>query len=287
MKILLINDKMHFKNLDALMKYKKVEFVVIDNYNINDIDLTQFDAVYSPCGPIQVSKYPNVKFLFGPHFSVFPNSNQMKLIKGPKTVYVQPSEWASDVWINNDDSNGVKIKTLPFGVDTETFHTNVPIENRIRAFIYFKQRDPIELDFIVSFLKERNIECTLFDYVNKYKESDYINCLKNSKFGIWIGRHESQGFALEEALSFNVPLIVWNVKSMNQEYRSRYSDIMGTTIPYWDNRCGESFYYADEFENKFKYFISNLYNYKPREYILETISIEKCEQKFIDLVNSI
>jgi hypothetical protein len=34
-------------------------------------------------------------------------------------------------------------------------------------------------------------------------------------------------------------------------------------------------------------FIKNLTNYKPREYILENISFEKCEEKFINIVNNI
>ena len=55
-------------------------------------------------------------------------------------------------------------------------------------------------------------------YINKYNETDYINYLKECKYGIWVDAHESQGFALEEALSLDVPLLVWNIKSLNQEY---------------------------------------------------------------------
>ena len=42
------------------------------NTNLNNIDLTQYDVVYCVSHPIQSNKYPNTKFLFGPHFSVFP-----------------------------------------------------------------------------------------------------------------------------------------------------------------------------------------------------------------------
>ena len=34
-------------------------------------------------------------------------------------------------------------------------------------------------------------------------------------------------------------------------------------------------------------FFNNLTNYKPREYIIENMSIEKCENKFIEVVNKI
>ena len=52
----------------------------------------------------------------------------------------------------------------------------------------------------------------------------FFNYLQNSKYGIWLDAHESQGFALQEALSCNVPLLVWNISSMNQEYNSTYNN---------------------------------------------------------------
>ena len=75
------------------------------------------------------------------------------------------------------------------------------------------------------------------------KEDDYVECLKNAKYGIWVGRHESQGFALQEALSCDVPLLVWGVTNMNQQHNWKgCPDVPGTTIPFWDNRCGEFFH---------------------------------------------
>ena len=47
--------------------------------------------------------------------------------------------------------------------------------------------------------------------------------------------HESQGFAIQEAL-FAIPF-VWNVSSMSQEEGARYQPIPATSIPYWDNSC--------------------------------------------------
>ena len=99
--------------------------------------------------------------------------------------------------------------------------------------------------------------------------------------------HESQGFALEEALSCNVPLLIWNVTSMNQEHGSSYSDIPATTIPYWDERCGEYFYSENELENTFNKFVSNIETYKPREYIVDNLSFDVCEQKLINVINNI
>jgi len=288
MKILLLNNGIHVKNLNALLKYKNIQYYIISGNNIDNINTSIFDVVYSPCLPIDVSKYPDTKFLFGPHFSVFPERQQIDIIRQSKNViYIQPSNWARDVWRNNIYCKDVRIESLPFGVDTEKFNEIKPINQRNNVFVYFKRRNPNELNIIKKFLESLNISFKIFDYVRKYDETEYINYLHESKFGIWLDAHESQGFALEEALSCNVPLLVWNVFSMNQENGSTYENIPATTIPYWDSTCGENFIHPNELLHTFNKFTNNINNYKPRDYILNNLSIKKCEEKFIELVNNI
>jgi hypothetical protein len=287
MKVLFIQNGMHAKNLNALRKYN-ICITEIYQTNLDNIQLEQFEVIYSPGCPIDVSKYPNSKFLFGPHFSVFPNKSQIDIIsKSKNVIYIQPSEWVQQLWLNNPICKDVRIESLPFGIDTEKFNEIKPIENKNKVFLYHKSRHPNELSILVNFFKQINIDVHIFSYTSRYNEEEYIHYLQNSKFGIWLGRHESQGFALEEALACNVPLLVWNVTSMNQEYGYNYTDIPATCIPYWDYRCGESFTNLNELPSIYEKFINNLNNYKPREYILQNISIKKCEEKFIELVNNI
>ena len=143
----------------------------------------------------------------------------------------------------------IPLKVFYFPVNTKKFK---PMENikKEKVFIYFKRRKQEELTFLKKFLHNKNIEFKVFDYVKRYKEEDYLKYLQESKYGIILDAHESQGFAIEEALSCDVPLLVWNVTSMNQEEGINYPDIPATSIPYWDNRCGESFYNKEEFEEK-------------------------------------
>lgn len=285
MKILYLKTWIHHKNHIALTNYKNIQFFIIENENYLDvIDLNQFDCVYSASTPINVSKYPNTKFLFGPHFSVFPEPIHMKLIEGNNSIYIQPSEWVKEYWKNIDICDKIRIESLPFGVEVDKFTPFKKIDERNSIFIYYKLRKPEELQQIINFLSQINfnLNIIIFDYSEKYSEEEYLNYLRDSKFGIWIGSTESQGFALEEALSCDVPLLVWNIPffALNQ-------DIPSTTIPYWDNRCGEFFNSISDLNSTFDKFITNLKNYKPREYILENLSIEKCEKKFIDVINKI
>jgi glycosyltransferase involved in cell wall biosynthesis len=283
MKILFINYGIHHKNKDAIQKYKNVDMDIVDRFD--NPDISKYDVIYNPSEPINVKDYPDKKFIFGPHFSTFPNHKISKIL-GSNSIYIQPSEWAADIWRQVEICKQFKIRVLPFGVDTDKFCEDVPLGSRNKVFIYFKNRNPLELRYLEHLLKSQNIEYKVFDYKARYPEEEYIRYLKQAKFGIWLGCHESQGFALQEALSCNVPLFVWSVQSMKQEHDCNYPDFYATTIPYWDSRCGEFIYTIDNFFPLFQKFLGNLESYQPREYVLENLSIGVCEQKFIDLLHS-
>lgn len=277
---------MHYKNKEGLIKL--FEYLNMDYKfgNISDID--KYDVIYMPSNPIDTSKYPNKKFIFGPHFSTFP-MNKMNVIKNVynNSVYIQPSVWSKDIWEPHLKKINLPMKVFSFPVNIEKFKPEKEIENRDRIFVYFKRRNPLELNALMMFCKKKNILPVLFDYVKKYKEEEYLDCLKNAKYGIILDAHESQGFAIEEALSCNVPLLVWNVKTMNQEYKSKYRDFPCTSVPYWDERCGEIFYEENEMETAFNKFVNNLSSYEPRKFIEENLSVERCGKELEKLIKDI
>ena len=285
MEVLIVTGFLHIKNrkgLELLCNELKIKYKF---GSLNDI--SDFNIIYSPTEPIDSNLYPDKKFIFGPHFSVFPD-NRLKKInnKNNNSIYIEPSDWVRELWINLGAERYLPIKTFSFPVEVDKFK---PIENSIKneKFIYFKRRDPQELSFIENFLKKQKITYKIFDYNKRYHEKEYLKCLQNARYGIILDAHESQGFAIEEALSCNVPLLVWKVNNMSQEYGSNYSNINATTIPYWDERCGEFFKEKEKFEEVYYKFINKLDTYKPREFILENLSPKKCGERFKELIESI
>ena len=281
--LLLFRNGLHHKNVDALRNYP--DFEIFESNNPDDIP--KFQYIYSPNHPIDVKLYPQQKFLFGPHFSVFPESN-LSLVFGHHSVYVHPSLWASNVWKQYFNIYQIPILPLPFGVDTNKFQPN-PSNPKTEVFLYYKRRNPQEFHFVTQYLNSLKIPFRVFDYVNQYSEQDYLHFLQHAKFGFILDAHESQGFAIQEALSCNVPLFVWSVTNLNQEYGANYPSVLATTVPYWDNRCGEVVYNQDDIATQFPIFLSiverNLY--QPRQYILENLTREICSQKMKDLLLSI
>ena len=286
MKILII-DEMHFKNkigIILLLEYLKLEYKFC-HYNEVNTYIKEYDVIHFHHTPFDSSLFPSKKFIFGPAFSVFPNNKLLSINNiHNNSIYIQPSKWAADTWRNYGVEKIIPIREFPFPVEVDKFCPNQHSQKN-EVFIYFKRRNPQELDYVKHFLNNRNISYKIFDYVQKYSEEDYLKCLQNAKYGIIIDAHESQGFAIEEALSCNVPLLVWNVSFMSQEHGSNYPNIPCTNIAYWDERCGEYFYNLEEFEATYNEFIAKLETYCPREYIMEHLSPQKCGTRFNELVS--
>jgi hypothetical protein len=291
-KILVINSGIHEKNKQGIamvLNYLKQQQQI--EYKIGTIaDIPNYDVVYDPSQAINTSIYPKQKFIFGPHFSVFPRNQQLQSLQSKiqnNSIYIQPSEWAARVWQDMSAEQFLPIKIYPFPVAVQRFAPTNTIDKRTNVLIYFKRRKPAELNQLKELLKKYNIiNYRIFDYTQHYNEADYLSYLQTCNYGIILDAHESQGFAIEEALSCDVPLLVWNAQTMNQESNSTYKEIPCTTIPYWDERCGEYFHHAVELETAFTTFQSKLtkQEYHPREYILENLSTEKCAERFMELI---
>jgi hypothetical protein len=275
---MLILGELHAKNRRGLEEMLKGDYV----YGTLE-DVPNHSVIYSPSIPIDTSLYPDKIFMFGPHFSLFPDT-KLLIVRNihENSCYLLPSQWIVDAWTAKNAAAFLPLIVFPFPVDTKMFSPTG--EPREKVFVYMKHRDPFELAEIDDYLTKKNIAYTLFDFGKGYKEEDYIAVLKQSKYGIILGSYETQGFAIEEALSADVPLFVWDCRTMLQDYTSIQKDILCTSVPYWDDRCGIKVYTLGQFELDFPSFLSKLSTYEPRQYILENLSVGKCRERWNALI---
>jgi hypothetical protein len=280
-----ILDKYHHKNQYFLEQ-------LIEHYFERVNTIADADVVLSAHTPVNIQNFPEKGFIFGPHFSVFPDK-KVKSIHNvhDNAIYIQPSEPSRLTWLNEYKFNTMPIKTMSFGVNTKKFCPDPDIERDL-VILYHKNRDPHDLHYAKEFLKYKGIDYMTFDYKKRYAENDYLAALKRAKYAIWVGAHESQGFALEEALSCNVPLLVWSVTKRVQEWshRNKYRHVKSavTSIPYWSPLCGEFFLNEEDLEPTYDKFIEKLSRneYNPRKFIEETLSIEVRSKEWANLINS-
>ncbi len=291
MRFLYVDTYIHHKNRIGFLlmcRAKNIECVVTK-------DMRRFhegwDLVFIPTEAISPSYFPNAKsIMYGPQNFVFANGVWLRgnATFPPHCFYNLLSDWVIDT---QEEMGGLSLpsKSIPFAVDVDVFSPK-PIPKEYDCFVYFKSRHSVELCYLEDELKKRNLNYKVIVY-GKYKEHEYIDIIHKSKFGIWLGRHESQGFAVEECLSCNVPLLVWDCKSMFEEYNEKdemiYLDYLGkckfkaTAIPYWNDTCGLSFTEREEFPNMLRKMMETYQTFSPRTYILKTLSPEVCMERLL------
>ena len=267
--------KAHTKNEIGFKLLAKEANATIDTSYDPSIE---YDLVWIPEGfYTQISNAKRI--LYGPHNFVFPNGPWLSNMKFSNSIYTSLSVWIKDIY-SKFGSLCMHVEPIPFPVEVEKFKPSNQ-EKTIDCFLYFKARSRHIQRFFQQYLEMKGISYINIEY-GKYKEEDYIEILKSVKFGIWIGSHESQGFALQEALCANVPLLVYNVKTMHDEvnHEGNHSymeyeeyNLTATSATYWDDRCGIIICELNEIEQGLED-IKN--NFSPREFILETLSSKVC-----------
>ena len=176
------------------------------------------------------------------------------------------------------DSNFVEENTLicPSGVASRNeVNRNLKIKNRNKkCLVYFKKRSTEELKKLTNFLNSKNLDFEIFEYT-KYTNDKLKLAAKEFSFGITLSSTESQGFAIQEIMSCNLPLIVWDKTINNYGGLS----LPGTTVTVWDHRCGVVVENYEELTLQFDNFYKNLNTFNPAELVLEKLTFEMFNQK--------
>jgi len=292
MKILILDQFMHKKNRDGIFLMCESIHATVTFSSDPSVFAQPYDLVLITQGLIPCSFFPQAKkILYGPQNFVFPTREwqQNSGFFDKRCAYTCLSEWVKETWV---EFGSLPLPTLPlpFAVDVNRFQPDPIQTEKSDCFLYFKHRNQMLLPRILEEIRRQNLSPIVFRY-GTYQEEEYLRVLKQSKFGIWLGSHESQGFAVEEALSCNVPLLVLNVTSMFDEFDDNnnlcYSNEKGkyqlraTTVPYWDERCG-ILSTVDNFQNDLQKMMARYKEFCPREYILETLSPEVCIKRFLE-----
>jgi glycosyltransferase involved in cell wall biosynthesis len=215
----------------------------------------------------------------GPNIATLPIDNKNLIDCDSCEKIIVPSDWVKNLyskWLPLD-----KIEIWPVGIDTELFK-DYTVEKEYDFLIYYKRRDIKDLNFIINFLTERNDKFIIIKY-GEYNETHFIDIISKSRFGIVIDNCESQGIAVQEMMSCNLPLLVWDVTNWSD--RGQEYEVKATSIPYWDSICGVSFTDINHLEESFNKFFNQLTLFKPRKYILNNLSFDKSTNKLLEIIN--
>ncbi len=120
-----------------------------------------------------------------------------------------------------------------------------------------------------------------------YREEEFRSAISQCQIMVFLCEHETQGIAYQQALSADVPILAWDRGGFWQDpsyypHRVVYGPV--TSVPYFDERCGERFKRIGEFEDGILNLLHRhrLGHLKPREYILESLTLEKSSAAYVE-----
>jgi len=199
-------------------------------------------------------------------------------------------------WINTIYAHtwGDICTTWPVGIDTEEWKPDSSIDKKNEFLIYHKIRWDIEAVEkkifypILNILDQRGIQYKVLRY-GQYRESEYKSLLKESRNLLFICEHETQGIACNEALSCDIPVLAWDEGILRDPYYIRLGSghIPCTSVPFFDERCGNTFQNMNDFETSLDAFLLKQKEglLQPRNYILENISMEKSVERLFEIIS--
>ncbi len=218
--------------------------------------------------------------VIGPQIWMF-DSHVSELKENPhyyKSI-IAPSQWVKDKFVNKFGYPEEKISIWPVGIDLPTVEKDLKYD----CLIYSKRRNAEELSKVKEFLDNKELTYNILSY-GSYPEDTISTLASQSKFCFLLNGTESQGIAVQEIMSYDTPMIVWDIKTW--EDQGPDWSVPATSVPYWSDSCGEKFYKEDEIEETFKKFYDKIDSYTPRSFVDKELSYKASVAKLLKIFES-
>lgn len=199
-----------------------------------------------------------------------PNVVHCKEAHLPKEIerYVTPSDGVSDT-LKHYMPQDSKFYAWPVGVDVGFWSPTKNFDARKgNALIYLKNdlsscRDMISS--VRSHLESQGIEVTTMTY-GKYSKDEYRAALRNSTVAIFFTESESQGIALFESWSVDIPTFCFIGKMGMHEYSDKLW--FSEPAPYMTPDTGFYFSNINQFKTVLSWHLQHKLKFSPRRWIL-------------------
>jgi len=264
--------------------FKSEKLVSFNKMKYNHTYIVQFDSFGEEVlKKIILKQNPLTKVLVGPLFDIdmdirlneyIKNYNFIKKIVASNASLRYQETLFGDVFLRDTF-------VIPAGIAAERDLKTVKFNNKeIDCLIYFKKRSNLELNLLIKVLKNNNLTYKVLKY-GHYKNTTLEKLAKKCSFGIILDKTESQGFAIQNLMSLNLPLLVWDYNiNMYENIK-----LVGTTVPFWDSNCGIKFKNIDELISVLPKFLENIHNFSPANFIKENLTYEIFRQNLLNYLN--
>lgn len=279
-----------FLNLCEGLKQNGIKFSVNDYKNL----AKSANPVAIVIAPEKIlDKIPShMPIIYGPGICSHPS--QLNWQKYNIKRLIIPCNWLAEMYKRD------MLVQIPFSVQPIGIKTNIwcPLLNSSKdlVIVYDKvrwERETYETDLINPIIDHLiakfGDKVKVLRYGN-YKEADFLYLAQHAMFMVFLCEHETQGFAYQQVLSCDVPIFAWDRGGLWKDpffYPDKVKFEPVSSVPYWDDSCGSKFLNFDGYLRNYERFYESFTSkhFKPREFILKNLAINKCANNFSEIIN--
>ena len=209
------------------------------------------------------------------------------LMEDPRfKLYLLHSQWIYDMY---RPYYGETCAKWYAGIDTAAWPDTAHEPKDIDFLIYDKIRWDHEwlegalLNPIQNLLQKRGFRTELVRYKN-YDHATYRRLLQRARSMVFLCEHETQGFAYQEAMASNVPILAWDNGYWLDPLWKRFSKTMtpASSVPFFSPDCGERFIDLADFEAALDRFLTRLPLLTPRKFVSQNLSMKASAETYAE-----
>jgi len=261
------------------------------DFNFNPASFSQIArVVYAPANEallqaMELKRRGAVDFLVaGPTNALFVDDCDSILQRPEIDLVIVPSAWTMDFY-RGVPSVVAKSRVCPCGVDAEVW---APAATRKEqsAVVYWKSGDERFCEEVEAMVRRCGLEPLRVraraGEHNLFTPEALRDMLNRSAVAVFLSTFETQGIALAEAWSMNVPTVVWDPRGA-AEWQGR-TFTSGSSAPYLTPATGIAARDTASLEPAIGQALATLDSFQPREWVLANMTDAICSRKLYELI---
>ena len=246
--------------------------------------------VYAPANEallqaLELKRRGAIDFLVaGPVNALFPDDCDGILQQPEIDLVIVPSAWTTNLYRGLPDLLA-KCRVCACGVDAETWKPSGARKEQT-ALVYWKSGDERFCADVEAMVRRAGLEPlrvrSRHGEHNIFTPETLRQMLDRSVVAVFLSTFETQGIALAEAWSMNVPTIVWDPQG-DAEWQGRHFT-SGSSAPYLTPSTGTAARDAAAIEPALRHALATLADFQPREWVLANMTDAICSRRLYELI---
>jgi hypothetical protein len=257
------------------------------DFNYNPVTFDRVArVVYAPahealCQAIELKQRGRVDYIVaGPVNALFPSDRDGILRRPEIDRLIVPSDWVLRLY-RDEPALLAKTSVCPAGVDPQEWTPSAPVANRV--VVYWKTDDEPFCAAVERIVKRSGREPVRIRY-GAYSRGDFRAALDGAAAAVFLSRFETQGLALAEAWSMNVPTAVWNpcadAEWMGRPFQSESS------CPYLTPATGVAWRALEELGDALGVLTRERAECQPRQWVLDNMTDAVCARRLFGIIQT-